>query len=75
MAGVLAQAVLGGIVVYTKLNPYVVMVHFSASMLLLVDAVVLVHRSGRDYTPGRPACSCRGPSSASTTGSSRCWRW
>jgi len=52
VAGVLAQAVLGGIVVYTKLNPYVVMVHFFATMLLLVDAVVLVHRSTRDYTPG-----------------------
>jgi len=52
VAGVLAQAVLGGIVVYTKLNPYVVMVHFVASMLLLVDAVVLVHRSTRDYSPG-----------------------
>ena len=45
VVGVLAQAVLGGIVVYTKLNPYVVMVHFFATMLLLVDAVVLVHRS------------------------------
>ena len=52
VAGVLAQAVLGGIVVYTKLNPYVVMVHFFATMLLLVDAVVLVHRSTRDYAPG-----------------------
>ncbi len=52
VAGVLAQAVLGGIVVYTKLNPYVVMVHFFATMVLLVDAVVLVHRSTRDYTPG-----------------------
>ena len=52
VAGVLAQAVLGGIVVYTKLNPYVVMVHFFATMLLLVDAVVLVHRSTRDYTAG-----------------------
>ena len=52
VAGVVAQAVLGGIVVYTKLNPYVVMVHFVASMLLLVDAVVLVHRSTRDYSPG-----------------------
>ena len=37
---------------YTKLNPYVVMVHFFATMLLLVDAVVLVHRSTRDYSPG-----------------------
>lgn len=52
VAGVLAQAVLGGIVVYTKLNPYVVMVHFVATMILLVDAVVLVHRSTRDYTTG-----------------------
>jgi heme a synthase len=52
VAGVLAQAVLGGIVVYTKLNPYVVMVHFLATMLLLVDAVVLVHRDRLDYTPG-----------------------
>ena len=52
VAGVVAQAVLGGIVVYTKLNPYLVMVHFFATMLLLVDAVVLVHRSTRDYGPG-----------------------
>jgi cytochrome c oxidase assembly protein subunit 15 len=52
VAGVLAQAVLGGIVVYTKLNPYLVMVHFAATMLLLADAVVLVHRSTRDYSPG-----------------------
>jgi cytochrome c oxidase assembly protein subunit 15 len=52
VAGVLAQAVLGGIVVYTKLNPYLVMVHFYATMLLLVDAVVLVHRSTRVYGPG-----------------------
>lgn len=52
VVGVLAQAVLGGIVVYTKLNPYLVMVHFYATMLLLVDAVVLVHRSTRAYGPG-----------------------
>ena len=50
--GVLAQAVLGGIVVYTKLNPYLVMIHFFATMLLLANAVVLVHRSVRDYNPG-----------------------
>jgi cytochrome c oxidase assembly protein subunit 15 len=52
VAGVIAQAVLGGIVVYTKLNPYVVMVHFLATMALLVDAVVLVHRDRLDYAPG-----------------------
>ncbi len=48
--GILAQAVLGGIVVYTKLNPYLVMVHFAATIALLVDAVVLLHRCDRDYT-------------------------
>ncbi|MDA8313872.1 MAG: COX15/CtaA family protein, partial [Actinomycetota bacterium] len=54
IAGVLAEAVIGGIVVYTKLNPYLVMVHFLATLLLLVDAVVLVHRTSRDYSaPGR----------------------
>jgi cytochrome c oxidase assembly protein subunit 15 len=52
VAGVLGQAVLGGIVVYTKLNPYVVMVHFFATMVLLVNAIVLVHRDNRDYEPG-----------------------
>lgn len=45
VGGVVAQAVLGAIVVYTKLNPYVVMVHFLASMVLIGVAVVLVQRS------------------------------
>jgi cytochrome c oxidase assembly protein subunit 15 len=52
VVGILAQAVLGGIVVYTKLNPYLVMVHFAATMVLLANAVVLVHRSTRDFGPG-----------------------
>lgn len=52
VGGVLAQAVLGGIVVYTKLNPYLVMVHFLTTVLLLGVAVVLLHRAGRDYSPG-----------------------
>lgn len=50
VAGILVEAVIGGIVVYTKLNPYLVAVHFLATMLLVVNAVVLLHRSGRDYT-------------------------
>lgn len=52
VAGILVEAVIGGIVVYTKLNPYLVAVHFLATMLLVVNAVVLLHRSGRDYTEG-----------------------
>ena len=50
VAGILVEAVVGGIVVYTKLNPYLVAVHFLATMLLVVNAVVLLHRSGRDYS-------------------------
>jgi cytochrome c oxidase assembly protein subunit 15 len=54
ITGVLMEAVIGGIVVYSKLNPYLVMVHFLATVALLVDAVVLVHRTSRDYSvPGR----------------------
>jgi cytochrome c oxidase assembly protein subunit 15 len=55
VAGVLAQAAVGAVVIYTKLNPYVVMGHFLASMLLIVDALVLVHRSTRRYGPGTGA--------------------
>jgi cytochrome c oxidase assembly protein subunit 15 len=55
VAGVIAEAVLGGLVVYSKLNPYLVLVHFLATLLMVVAAVVLLHRSGRDYAggPGR----------------------
>lgn len=51
LIGVLAQAGLGGLVVYTKLNPYLVMVHFLLSMALVTDSVVLLHRSNRRYGP------------------------
>lgn len=50
VAGVLVEAVVGGLVVYSKLNPYLVMVHFLATLLLLVDAAVLAHRSKLDYS-------------------------
>ncbi len=52
VAGVVGQAVLGGIVVYTKLNPYLVAIHFLLSMALVVVAILLVHRARRDYSPG-----------------------
>ncbi|MGH9087163.1 MAG: COX15/CtaA family protein [Acidimicrobiales bacterium] len=53
VAGIVAEAVVGGIVVYTKLNPYLVLVHFVTTVALLAAAVVLVHRATFDYTPGR----------------------
>lgn len=52
VGGVLLQAVIGGIVVYTKLNPYVVMVHFLASMALVAVAYVLLYRCSRRYEAG-----------------------
>jgi cytochrome c oxidase assembly protein subunit 15 len=49
--GVLGEAVIGGIVVYTKLNAYVVMTHFMVGISLLTVGVVLTLRA--DHGPGR----------------------
>jgi len=49
--GVLGEAVLGAVVVYTKLNAYVVMTHFMIGIALLSVSVVLVLRA--DHGPGR----------------------
>lgn len=46
VGGVIGQIVLGGITVLTDLNPFAVMGHFVLSILLLADALVLVHRAG-----------------------------
>src|SRR3954452_14556483 len=45
VGGVLAQIVLGGLVVLFDLAPPLVMAHFSLSMLIVLDAVVLHHRA------------------------------
>ena len=53
VAGVVGEAVLGGVVVYSKLNPYAVMIHFVVGIALLTDATVLVLRAGRpESVPG-----------------------
>ena len=49
--GVLGEAVLGAVVVYTKLNAYVVMTHFILGIALLTVVVVLCLRA--DHAPGR----------------------
>ena len=46
VAGVIGQAVLGGLVVLTHLNPWLVQGHFVVSMVLVANAVVLTHRAG-----------------------------
>jgi cytochrome c oxidase assembly protein subunit 15 len=47
--GVLAQIIIGGIVVLTGLNPYANMAHFLVSLVLVANAFVLYRRSG--YQP------------------------
>ena len=49
--GILGESVLGAVVVYTKLNAYVVMTHFMVGIALLTVSVVLCLRA--DQAPGR----------------------
>jgi cytochrome c oxidase assembly protein subunit 15 len=49
LGGILAESVWGAVVVYTKLNPLTVMVHFLVAPVFLGVAIVLVERSRRDY--------------------------
>jgi heme a synthase len=51
IGGILGEAVLGAVVVYSKLNPYVVMTHFMVGIALLTVAVVLALRSGQGPGP------------------------
>jgi heme a synthase len=53
-AGVVAQAVLGGIVVLTKLNPVWVSVHFLLSIGLVAAAVAVLVRCAEGTGPARP---------------------
>lgn len=56
VAGVVAQIILGGVVVLSDLNPWLVQGHFVVSMLIVADAVVLAHRAGiPDDAVERPA--------------------
>jgi heme a synthase len=57
VAGVVGEAALGGIVVYSKLNPFAVMAHFMVGMALLTVALVLVLRAGRAPGIGRARVS------------------
>ncbi len=51
VAGILAQIVLGGLVVLFKLNPYLVALHFLLTLVVLADAMVLHHRAKHPATP------------------------
>ena len=45
LAGIPAQAIIGGITVWTDLNPWVVGLHFIVSMVIICVAVALVNRA------------------------------
>lgn len=51
VAGVIAQIVLGALLVRTDLDPRFTMGHFLLSMVLLWNATVLHHRAGLDAAP------------------------
>ncbi|MEE2569046.1 COX15/CtaA family protein [Pseudarthrobacter sp. J64] len=59
LASIPAQAVIGGITVWTNLNPWVVGMHFLVSMALVVFATLLVNRAhgrtGRFMATAHPA--------------------
>jgi heme a synthase len=57
--GVLGEAVVGAIVVYSKLNAYVVVGHFLVGMALLATATVLTLRAGHAVGRGTPAVTNR----------------
>ena len=50
--GVVADAVLGAFVVYSKLNPWLVALHMALSLSMVVVGAVLYHRSKYVYGPG-----------------------
>lgn len=51
VAGVFAQAVLGGLTVLFELQPQFVMAHFLVSLVLLTNAIVLYRRAGQADVP------------------------
>ena len=57
VGGIVAEIVIGGLVVLFKLNPYLVAVHFLLALVVLADAVALYHLSGSEPTPPEPVVS------------------
>jgi len=59
VAGVFAQAVLGGLTVLFDLKPGFVMAHFLLSIVLLTNALVLVRRAGQPDAPAHEVVTPR----------------
>jgi cytochrome c oxidase assembly protein subunit 15 len=59
VAGVIAQAVVGGLTVIFELRPEFVMTHFLLSLVLLTNAIVLYRRAGDPHTKAELAVDPR----------------
>jgi cytochrome c oxidase assembly protein subunit 15 len=59
VAGVFAQAVVGGLTVIFELRPEFVMTHFLLSLVLLTDAIVLYRRAGDEGGPSESVVAPR----------------
>jgi heme a synthase len=55
IVGVVADAILGAFVVYSKLNPWLVSLHMMLSLSMVVVGAILYHRSKYVYGPGARA--------------------
>jgi cytochrome c oxidase assembly protein subunit 15 len=55
IGGILAEAALGALVVYSKLNPWLVSLHLLLSLAMVVIGAVLYHHSKYIYGPGTRA--------------------
>lgn len=73
--GVIGQIVLGAFVVLSHLNPWLVLGHFSLSMVLVANAVILHARAG--YEPVAPSRDTVAPSQnpVPTNRPDRWYRW
>jgi heme a synthase len=54
VAGLIAQIILGGLVVLTKLNPYLVALHFVLTLVVLAAALVMYHLARSHRTHREP---------------------
>jgi cytochrome c oxidase assembly protein subunit 15 len=59
VAGVIGEAALGAVVVYSKLNPYIVMAHFLLGIALVGLSFALAIRAGRAWEPSATKVSLR----------------
>ena len=60
VGGVAGQVILGGLVVWYHLSPWLVMAHFLLSMVLVANAVALHHRAGWAEERGAAAAGASG---------------